>query len=364
MDRRMAVDEVKRILGSATADGVISGEQADRLLPYFTGEAQAADVRAAEVEMADIETPRFVRGFHDVLITIGVVVALIGVTGFASIFVTPFVIILLAEILVRRQRLALPAVVLTVATAIVMAMLGHAFLDGAMHGFPPFEQLFLRALPVVLGLGLFAWRYRVPFAFAGLLLAGVAFVFLLLFVLVERITGAHNVLSAYPLLATGLILACALVLFAVAMRHDLSDPHRLTRRSDVAFWLHLFTAPLLLAAFLALLGGGKMPILFGRGAADAAFSGALHILLVVTLLMVIGIVIDRRAFVTSGLVSLIAALVVLFRQGQLAGGNTEFLAMVIAGTLVLAIGIGWRWLRALTVGRLPERVRAKLPPVA
>ena len=53
--------------------------------------------------------------------------------------------------------------------------------------------------------------------------------------------------------AVGLVFAVAL--FSLAMQFDLADRLRVTRRSDVAFWLHLAAAPALLyAIFAALLG--------------------------------------------------------------------------------------------------------------
>ena len=42
-----------------------------------------------------------------------------------------------------------------------------------------------------------------------------------------------------------LLLLCGLAVFALAMRFDLSDPKRQTRRTDIAFWLHMLAAPLI-----------------------------------------------------------------------------------------------------------------------
>ena len=45
--------------------------------------------------------------------------------------------------------------------------------------------------------------------------------------------------------ALWLMFVAGLGVFAFAMRWDLQDPERITRRSDVAFWLHLAAAPLI-----------------------------------------------------------------------------------------------------------------------
>lgn len=46
------------------------------------------------------------------------------------------------------------------------------------------------------------------------------------------------------------------------MRYDISDPHRQTLRSDIAFWLHLAAAPALLYATLGFI------VVWWRGEVD------------------------------------------------------------------------------------------------
>src|SRR5689334_22656438 len=115
--------ELKLILDEAEREGILPDRVADRLLPFLIERGVRVDAVVAEttgqaVAFSDTETPSFVRGFHDVLITIGIVVALAGLWGLGSIYAVLPAIIVLAEILVRRQRLALPAVALTFALAI------------------------------------------------------------------------------------------------------------------------------------------------------------------------------------------------------------------------------------------------------
>ncbi|MFB2561874.1 hypothetical protein [Rhizobium sp. IMFF44] len=121
------MSELKVALEDAAGEGIISSGQAERLLPYLAARnigvlpAQALSSQHGQDDpnpLEDTEAPRFVRGFHDVLITIGVIVLLIGLWGLANRYAPILAIVVLAEILVRRQRLALPAVVLTVALAV------------------------------------------------------------------------------------------------------------------------------------------------------------------------------------------------------------------------------------------------------
>lgn len=122
------MSELKVALEEAAGAGIISSSQAERLLPYLadrnigalpTGQGLSAPRFPDDPNpLEDTEAPRFVRGFHDVLITIGLVVLLIGLWGLANRYAPLLAIVVLAEILVRRQRLALPAVVLTVALVV------------------------------------------------------------------------------------------------------------------------------------------------------------------------------------------------------------------------------------------------------
>ena len=93
--------------------------------PLAEPAGEGLDTRRASEPVSPVEeseAPRFIRGFHDILITIGLVVGLVGLGGLASIYAVIPAAIVLAEILVRRQRLALPAVTLTAAIGLVVAI--------------------------------------------------------------------------------------------------------------------------------------------------------------------------------------------------------------------------------------------------
>ena len=48
--------------------------------------------------------------------------------------------------------------------------------------------------------------------------------------------------SNYPSLV---FIPIGLAIFATAMKFDMSDRNRVTQRTDIAFWLHLLAAPLI-----------------------------------------------------------------------------------------------------------------------
>jgi hypothetical protein len=312
------------------------------------------DTEALEAKaLEDSEQPRFVRGFHDILITIGILVLTAGVVGVLGLPLAALpVVIILSEIFVRRQRLALPSVVLSV-LAVGLAMSAVLFVD-----LPIETNSILCAAVMTVSAGLYHMRYKTPISLAGIYF-GIAFLIFVTTVLVLfRSTTLETAATTGDI---GLALVSTLIavgLFAVAMWYDLSDPARQTRRSDVAFWLHLGAAPLLLHTLIGLLsGGGMMMAGFNDAAAELVVAS-------VVVLMVVGLVIDRRAFVTSGLLSLGIALGTILRNrvAELLDMNIWLVAIAV-GIIVLSIGLFWQPLRRLLLGTLPPALTRRLPPV-
>lgn len=372
-------------IGDAVAEGIVSGEQADRLREHFSRRgliaakeggllaelvSESRDEPAPDVE--ESEAPRFIRGFHDILITIGVIAALVGLWGLAPVLFglgesTAFsalavfaATIVLAEILVKRQRLALPAFVLTAAYCAAafsfVAPLASAVLeirDGPLVGVAVFFVSPLVVLPFYL-------RYRVPAALAAMLAMLALLAFTLALALLDAAGGPDELSAAQGRSIAAIALVAVLALFAVAMAFDMSDPQRRTRRSDVAFWLHLMVAPALLFSVFS--------TIFFKGAArlwwvdDPSYNEAIAAVAIIAAMMLIGIVIDRRAFVTSGLISLGVAIAVLARSAQIDMISFGALPLLLVGVIVLTLGIGWQALRAIIVTRLPAGLQRRLRP--
>jgi hypothetical protein len=169
----------------------------------------------------------------------------------------------------------------------------------------------------------------------------------------------------HPLALACLLGVFALAVFGTALKFDFADRNRVTRRSDVAFWMHLAAAPAILFAIMTFIYLGKAMVWFSAGTSAwqaAAVVGA------VLLLMLIGIVLDRRAFVTSGLLSFGYAFRVLLTEGGFtevfaAGETLVFVTLLTIGVVVLSLGIGWQPLRRVIVGNLPDGLQGLLPAV-
>ncbi|MBB4063397.1 hypothetical protein [Gellertiella hungarica] len=358
---------MRQDLAAAAGEGIITPEQADRLGAFLaarrsaTGEpGSGADPASNPLE--DSEMPRFVRGFHDILITIGILILLAGISGLSHPALALVAIIPLAELLVRRQRLALPAFTLTLAyggsvTALLMLLMPSFFETQGEEG-PSVFFFFLAGY--VLTFVPFYWRYRVPVALAVMIvLAGGTFV-LMLAAIAEL--ALYDKVGSHPLLTMAFGLAGALAILAVALRFDLSDPGRVTRRSDVAFWLHLVAAPALLYSLLAVLFFLRAPENDSDISAVATSQPVTVVLLVVAFIL-FGLVFDRRAFVTSSLLSLGLSLGTLFRQGLSGLDSVFFVVLLALGLIVLVIGVSWPHLRRLVIGALPPDLKTRLPPL-
>ena len=370
--------DLKQRLAAAAGEGIITPEQAARLSVYLavTQPALAAPapfdpslcaprdegtVPAAE----ETEMPRFVRGFHDVLITLGIIITLSGLLGLAHPVVGLLACIMLSEVLVLRQRLALPAVVLTLAfIASATFVLNHLQplvfnmpVSGPGIGQPLFYLAGYAALTVPYYL-----RYRVPLALSGMIVVLAACLTLLASAVVSNTLYGSADPVAHPLVLAGCGLVAAIGVFLVALRFDLADPARVTRRSDVAFWLHLVTAPALLYSILGLIFYSRHAELgWNIGTLTAEQPGS--VMGIVALFILLGVLIDRRAFVTSGLLSLGFSIWQFVQSNSIASDSRFYVVLVLLGTFVLLIGGLWMALRRLVIGALPSGLQRRLPVV-
>jgi hypothetical protein len=341
------------LLREAVARGIITDDQAlalDRL---------AREGGTAPDEPRDDERLRFVTGFADIFVTLGLVLFLGAATYFGyehlgAVAGNALVAVLawgLSEFFTRRRRMALPSIVLLLAFAHAGFSALAAALGVTGDGMPwpdlvgprPFQALPLAgaALGAVLLVAAHYRRFAVPITVA----AGAAATAGLAYALILATAPAF----ARSALA-GLLFAAGLAVFALAMRFDLADPNRLTRRTDIAFWLHLLAAPLMVH-----------PVLSKLARADGGASGAmLAVLAIVLVLAVVAIAIDRRALLVSGLVYAGIAFGSLIRAAGVTGATVPA-SLLALGAFILALSAGWHPLRARVLRALPRPWAARLP---
>ena len=332
-------------LQAAVGAEIISAAQADALDTFLSARSFSPDGN-------DAEEVHFVRGLHDILIALGLVLFLVGLypllpsgLGLAGVAVGWG----LAEYFTARKRLVLPSIVLAVTVTLFGTLSGGLLSAVAldMGGVPSDDFL---SLPFV-GAGfiaalLFYVRFRLPFALALCAAMLVGVVLSVLELLAPGLVGAHlGVLT----------LALGLVVFAAAMREDFRDPERRTLHADNAFWLHLLAAPAIIHGLI-----GQQ---FGAGATDGA-AGAAMVLGTMGVVTIVALLIDRRALLVSGLGYFAAALGTVM-QALLASGD-DFagltLTPLLVGAIVLIIGVGWAPFRRALLPLLPPALSTRIRP--
>ena len=355
-------------IDDAVASGVMSAEAADALRAHIARQRSTA--------IPDEEQFRHITGFNDIFVSIAAAILLFAVgwigqsIGQASglfisehgetgpSFLAPFAVgataWALALFFTARRRMALPSILL------LLAFVGGVFATSAflliqIIGPDRFSNQgdLLGATVGGVSAAIAAaaawlhWRnFHVPITIA----AGAAAVAGLFLAVVIAIVQPGDSEAAKNLIL-GFVLLLGIGVFLFAMWWDSSDRARVTRRSDVAFWLHLLAAPMIAHPVFALLGLSNGSVSTGEG------------LLVVGLYILFGLTalaVDRRALLVSALAYVLYALTELFKQFGAVELNVALTALVI-GSALLLLSAYWHQARRLIVTRLPTNLQARLP---
>lgn len=294
----------------------------------------------------DEENFRLLGGFNDIFIVIACLLLLFSswwvlhpVSDYLGL--TVFIVLswLLSEFFVIKRKMALPAIVLLFTfMGGVLSLLLSFFSDLELN------QMFIVAASVSAIAAYLHWlRFSVPVTVA----VGAAAVVGIL---------VSFGLSVLPDEKEGwlvFLFAGGLATFIYAMYWDSADTGRVTRKSDVAFWLHLLSAPLIIHPVFSGLG-----ILEGN---ESVFS-TLVIIGLYLLMTVTSIIIDRRALMVSSLVYVLYALSNLIEM--YGGVGISFsLTGVLIGSMLLLLSAYWHLVRAKMVAKLPEYLSKHLPQV-
>ena len=352
-------------LEAAVAAGALSPDQAAAFRTYVASSRHAPVV--------DEESFRLLTGFNDIFVSIAAVILLValawighaippnidtdGPTPWMGLFVAAAAWGL-AEYFTRQRRMALPSILLLLAfVGGTVATIAFAIVNGVgedvIDGNPTMAAL---VLATAAGGGVAAafahWRrFHVPITVA----AGAAALVGLVLGLVASGFAAEQMSDAQLQVMQNVLEGAALVLglgvFLFAMRWDSSDPRRETRRADVAFWLHLLAAPLIVHPIFSLLG-------LTDGTAST-----LEAVTVIALYVVLGLAalaIDRRALLVSALAYVLYALNSLFETY----GNVELsfaLTALVIGSALLLLSAFWTNARRAVVRPLPPGLQSRLP---
>jgi hypothetical protein len=332
-------------LEAAIAAGVIDRATAERLAPYL-----AAGGPLPDTADPDDEKLRLVTGFNDIFVTIGLLLFL-GALGYltsgAGLVPAAMAVAaaswLLAEFFTRMRRLALPSIVLLVIFVVSVFLATVGLMHGKSFSDVTPIQTLVAGIAASIAAVLHWRRFHVPITIAAGVAALAAIVLALCSIIVPDLPKQHPVLVFLPL---------GLAIFGLAMWFDMSDLKRQTRRTDIAFWLHLLAAPIIVH-----------PILLSMTGDTASLAGAAQVILVFVVLAIVALVVDRRAILVSSLLYLAYAAGTIISAVGIESASPALSALAV-GAVVLMLSAAWRPLRRAFMGLVPAALRARLPAVA
>jgi hypothetical protein len=242
----------------------------------------------------------------------------------------------LAEYFVKQRKMALPAI------ALLLSFLGGVASVPMLFQENPTElSLVIAGLATSIAAYTHWLRFRVPITVA----AGVA-------ALSAFVTAAVIYYLPFMLYyVNNVVLVCGLLVFGLAMHWDGQDRVRQTRSSDVAFWLHLVAAPMIVHPIFSSLG-----VLHGEG----GLMISLVVLALYVVLALVSIAVDRRAIMVSALVYVIYAFSSLMDTYGMLTYSFAVTSICLGSTLLL-LSAFWHNCRQFIMGFMPEPVQQRLP---
>lgn len=288
---------------------------------------------------------RLISGFNDIFVVVACALVLAAVGSLlshitdlnASVGVAVGAWIL-AEYFVRRRRMAFPAVALALG-------FGGACLFFFSQSFA-FEgiRLSLVSLLAAAFQVVFWWRFRIPVTITVL-------VGCIVFAGQMLIAGQiHGVMVTIPLLH----LAMGIAVFAYAMWWDLKDPQRQSYRADVAFWLHILAAPLIVSGAFAFV------TMYGDDALSLWHAAA--VTSIYTLLALLSLWVDRRALMLAALSVLVFTYSKVLADYGVVSLNFAITGLVV-GIGLLVLSVYWQQCRIAALKMLPKPLQGRLPGI-
>lgn len=318
------------------------------VLPKDTADALETHVSALRKRpLQDEEHFRLISSFNDIFVAIAAIIMLFAAGGIgaaindalAGLFVAATAWGL-AEFFTRKRHMAFPTIILLI-----------AFICGIFYGFQSLITLdyeFFSYTLISAFTAFAAWlhwkRFQVPITIAAGALA-------LALMAISFIGGISAAYFTDNIILTSTLLS-GLAIFAFAMWWDISDKARETRRSDIAFWLHLLAAPMIAHPLFYFIGA--------TGGEEITGLQAFSVLAAYIAMGIIAIVIDRRAMLVSALAYVLIALAILFNQFGVIELNVALTAFII-GSALLSLSAFWTPLRKKLVSNMPDIIKANVP---
>jgi hypothetical protein len=342
-------------LQKAIADGLLTADLADRLRA----------VESADITPDDPEQLRFISGFGDFLVVIGII-SFTAATGFLVGMVSPWAGGLMfalatwgvAEYFTRKRRMALASIVSALLFAFgsyltALIALGAESLDernvfGQSNTFLALGVSAISLIP-------YYARFRtpiVPAMFLGaIFLTGDTF-------FDKNPSDLGKIYTQYLAPIFGIII------LVYATRLDYLNSDRRSIQSDIAFWLHLLAATLIVHPIMLWSSFEYGSVVNDEVKRALTYDNQAKIRLAITPIMIfIALLVNRRAILVSILFYIYVSIAKLTDIDTIHFGDSvgEYISILVVGSLILILSVGWHPIRQILLKIVPFRLRRLLP---
>ncbi len=296
-------------------------------------------------KLVDEEQFKFITGFNDIFVVIACLLFVscsAFLAGVVSDTLSPLITMIiswgLAEYFSRVKKMSLPSIVLVILFIASSVSLVFTVLDDVA------SPITIAASAGAFGalMAYVHWRrFGVPITLACVVAS-------FAYTIIAGLIGDNRIddtTTAYIALGLGV------AVLSLAVFWDVSDKQRTTKRSDVAFWLHLAAAPLIVHSIFSLLDVFNL---------DASFSAASIVLVVYVGLALVSITLDRRALMVSSLFYVLYVYTNVFSEFGFVS-SAFAVSGVIAGLSLILLSAFWSPVRTGLLNVYPSAFRNKLP---
>ncbi|SSC07071.1 hypothetical protein [bacterium endosymbiont of Bathymodiolus sp. 5 South] len=293
----------------------------------------------------DEENFKLIGSFNDIFVVIACLLLLFSsgwvlntIQNNSGYIVFPIIAWGLSEFFVRQRKMSLPAIVL------LIAFIGGIFgLYMNILSFSDSINTTIAASLSTLGAYLHWLRFKVPITVAAGSVSLIGFLVALSISIFPETTD-----YLLPIL-----LIFGIITFVLAMFWDYADIHRVTYKSDVAFWLHLASAPLIIHPIFGMLGvldGGE------------SISTLMIVIALYIFMSLLSIAVDRRAFMVSSMLYVLYAISSILEPYGDISYNFALTGVLIGATLLL-LSAFWHQARSALLNLLPKSINKYLARV-
>jgi hypothetical protein len=344
-------------LDRAVSTGALSAEQVSSFRSWM------ATRRVGPV--ADEEHFQLVSSFNDIFVVIACAIVLISIylftrnMGFVPLLLVAVMAWFMAEFFTRKRHMALPSITLLLTFLLSIFIATGRLVDGSLSGLSnaaagsagssKFIEYAVPCLVTVVAAYLHWLRFRVPVtvaagtcALSGAVLIGI----------IALLPAQLKSASAFIALLIGL------AIFAFAMFWDRKDPKRVTRDSDIAFWLHLLAAPIIVQSIFSLIASPSSN--------QVNWLHGVLALVAYAIFTVVSLAVDRRALMVSALsfiLFLLTQLIAKQSEGESSFATGFAIVGMLIGSGLLVLSAFWHRARKPIVNALPNSIAAKLPAI-